>query len=500
MATLMRQVSRWDSSRCDVSKPLTVMALIALLAISCSSQESDQIQTSTHPSDEVTSATALVHPPPTSGSSGAQSTPAPPQPVTITSTSLTAAERATVDAAPDYALTFSFSPALADRYTSNTTSPGDLVIVRAILEGTIHSIGGLYFDRAGSIEESNDIPEDAPAYVLLDEITGGMRMVAWFDDQSGDVVELSTGYLLNVRKPPGTGLEAGPNGEKLFVYGFAWFPRWERLLPEPIISLAERFYTNGVDHVRSRLGSYQTVAEPSYTGGDLTLISWDEGLPERMEVWLPEISGPPLAYLPDSGTVDVRDERFRQIFVDERLQIDDRSIERYLTSGVPANSRYDRFQTEQEVKDILSFPFENPHMYSDFHKMLILDAVYGSEGRLRIVIDSGIDGGFKVRDSGEKVMRIAPSELDLNFGYPGLLVAVLPHEMGHVIDARDRPFIDAPCWENEDNMKETLKYMMQFMWWVELYPNDAPYWDWEPINSGLTLARILEGHFPNSSC
>ena len=46
--------------------------------------------------------------------------------------------------------------------------------------------------------------------------------------------------------------------------------------------------------------------------------------------------------------------------------------------------------------------------------------------------------------------------------------------------------------------------MMEFMWWVQRYPGDGPTIedenDWMQVGSGLTLARLLTGTYPNSGC
>jgi hypothetical protein len=84
-------------------------------------------------------------------------------------------------------------------------------------------------------------------------------------------------------------------------------------------------------------------------------------------------------------------------------------------------------------------------------------------------------------------------------GYPGALNSRWPHEMGHIVDFRSeqytftsRPPVGSRC--------EPVKYLMEYMWWVRRYPGDAPDWDWMPINSGLTLARLLTDSYHNSGC
>jgi hypothetical protein len=74
------------------------------------------------------------------------------------------------------------------------------------------------------------------------------------------------------------------------------------------------------------------------------------------------------------------------------------------------------------------------------------------------------------------------------------------HETSHILEFKNRRFLAERCWPEEDDMIETLKYLMELMWWVQRYPNDAPAWDWEPINSGLVLTSLLAADFPNSRC
>lgn len=60
---------------------------------------------------------------------------------------------------------------------------------------------------------------------------------------------------------------------------------------------------------------------------------------------LPETSGAPYAYLPDSGTVDIREERFYQILEDGWLEIDERS-----DRSVPIQRRACK-QSPQSISD-----------------------------------------------------------------------------------------------------------------------------------------------------
>jgi hypothetical protein len=391
------------------------------------------------------------------------------------------------------------APSLMARLAGGTASQDDLLLIEAHREGRYHAIKGLLLNTLQSGEDSPVIPPGAPGYVLVDPDTGEERIAAWIETGTGQVYEYPSGYPLNVRSDPGQGSEILPGGEQVYRYGFAWYPRWERVLPEPVIRLIDDFYSTGVEHVHGSLDSYQAVSATGF-GGDLSLVTWDEQLPEIMLRWGTDLPAPPFFALPDSGSVDVSDARFQEALTGDLVRIDEASIARYLSSSYPKQSWYDPDQTGEEIIEKLTSPFRSPGRFSDLEKAVILGAIFDERGPLTITIDFDLEGGYFVPDSGEKELRIAPREVDLMFGYEGIYLSKFPHEMAHVIEARDYPFIDEQCWPHEAHMKETLKYLMEFMWWVQQYPGDAPSWDWEYINSGLTLARLLSGYFPNSSC
>jgi hypothetical protein len=373
-------------------------------------------------------------------------------------------------------------------------------VIAAVLRDQVHPIEGLYFDAINSVESPQDAPDGAPAYVALDEKTGEGTVVAWYEATTKNVIEAATRYPLNVRGGPGTSIEQGPQGEELYVYGFAWYPRWSRILPEPVISLLEGFYTEGIDHVRSALTQYGAVAHPDYFGGDLGRVTWDEELLSVIAAWGTEFPGAPFMALPDSGTVDIRDEQFAKAIEDGLVAIDETTVADYAASDFPKRTRYSTFQSSEAVIQNLLFPFHSPGNYSELQKFIILGSLFDGRGPLTLSIDMQLDGGFFVPDSGLKTIQIAPSEVDIMFGFEGPYVAKLPHEFSHLLEFRDYNFITERCLPNEDDVVETLKYVLDYMWWVQQYSGNAPYWDWEPINSGLVLANLLAATYANFDC
>ncbi|HZO15978.1 MAG TPA: hypothetical protein VFB62_22045, partial [Polyangiaceae bacterium] len=324
------------------------------------------------------------------------------------------------------------------------------------------------------------------------------RVVAWRELGAPDVVEAATGYRLNVRNAPGVGTRSGANGESFYVYGFAWYPRWQRILPEPIIAVIEDYYLRGIEHVRSNIGRYRQVA--SQFGGELASVAWDDSLIARMQSWGARFPGAPLVYLPDSGTIDIRSERFGRALAESRVMVDEATVDAYLASDIVRSSRYNQSPTKAQVLHVLTQPYRRPEVFSDLEKAIILAATYQGDEPLHIVIDMDRDGGFFVPDTGQKVIYIAGTDVDLNLGYEGLLLSKFAHETSHILEFKNRRFLAERCWPEEDDMIETLKYLMELMWWVQRYPNDAPAWDWEPINSGLVLTSLLAADFPNSRC
>jgi hypothetical protein len=390
------------------------------------------------------------------------------------------------------------SPALAARRESGTTSDDDEAVLRALEEQRVHPIEGLVIDSASAVRglfDAGALPGDAPVYLRLEGERP--RPIAWVD--GGEVVERSTGYRLNVRNGPGVGLRRGPAGEALYTYGFAFYPRWRRVFPEPGVALLEAFYSTGVEHIRRGLAGYQTVARPEHSGGDLNLVEWDEAILAKMSAWGQALPAAPMFQLPPSGAVDVRAERLPQSLATGRVVIDEGGVTAYLESD-EARSHFSVLPSREDVVAVVSAPFRRPELFSDLDRAVLLGAIDDGVEPLRIIIDPSIAPGYFVPDSGAKTILISPSEVSLNFSYNGLIFSKLPHEAQHVLTFRAHRFLAERCWPEEDDMLETMNYLMEFMWWVQSYPNDAPHWDWEPINSGLVLARMLRGYFPNNRC
>lgn len=370
----------------------------------------------------------------------------------------------------------------------------DYLTVAALRAGSLHRIGGTYFS---AVQTAGDRLVLQPGYALIDPQSGEATTAAWFDPASGDVIEAATGYQLNVRDAPGVRVDTGPAGEQMWRYGFSYYPRWEQILPDPIIRLAEDFYTQGLGFVSYNLDDYREAAEAF--GGDLADIDWGPRTQVEMWEWRPVTA--PFVRLPDSGTVDIRRERFLRAMIDGAVVVDSESVTDFLRSEAVQGSVFNQQPTRQEVVEALLIPYRSGHLFSDLEAAIILDATYGPNGDpLTIRISSRLDQGFHVPRYQDKEVLVAPGEVaNVLLGYPGALNSRWPHEMAHIVEFRspqynftERPAVGSRC--------EPAKYLMEFMWWVKRYPGDAPDWDWLPINSGLTLARLLTEQYHNSGC
>lgn len=373
----------------------------------------------------------------------------------------------------------------------------DVQVVEAMRAGTLIPIGGT---QLTGIDEWNGRPVSRSGYMVYDHQTGEPTVVAWIDERTGDVVEARTGYRLNVIDPPGEWIETGPNGEQYYRYGFSYYRPWRRVLPDPVIGLIERFRTLGADHVRAHLAEYEQAAG-EYDQGDLTLIAWHPTVPDWVTSWTPPDGAPPTLILPDSGTVDVRRERFLEAVTSGAVVVDRDSVWTFLQSSRAQNGYfYNTDVTDQQVVDALLTPYRNGHLYSDLEAAIILAGTYGGDAPLTIHVSDRFSEGAGVPRGGRKDVYIAAGEVaDVILGYEGTMNARWPHEMSHILEFRD-PRNSAPVRTSAGSRCEPLKYMLEYMWWVERYPHDAPDWDWMPVGSGLTLARLLTGTYPNSGC
>lgn len=398
------------------------------------------------------------------------------------------------------AASLGLGPQISTRLATQSTTGADERLIAALEAGELFPIDGLLFESLTGYAAPHGAPPEVVLYVLPDPHAGRGRTAAWQDPATGEVVETATGYHLNLRQAPGMGIVAGAQGQQFYVYGFAWYPRWERILPEPLIALLEDFYAAGVEHVRGGMPQYQEVADPEYYGGELGRLAWDDELPEAMLAWGDAFPAAPFLGLPDAGTIDISDQRFYDALEKGLIEIDQASLERYLASDYPANSIFRRSQTRRTVTSKLLGPFQHPERFSALQKLLILGALEDGRGPLQIIIDLDLHSGIIVPDSGRKVMYIAASEVDLMFGYDGMVYAKLPHAMAHLLEFRDHPFLAEGCLRGKRYVVETFKYLIEYMWWVQQYPGNAPYWHWEPIGSGLALARLLSGYYPDFGC
>ncbi|HOA24088.1 MAG: hypothetical protein WBH90_02115 [Aggregatilineales bacterium] len=373
--------------------------------------------------------------------------------------------------------------------------PLDAQTIDAVRRGMMHEIGGAYFTTLDMLDGELIA---APAYLGIDLLTGERHLLAWLDQPTGDVIELRTGYRLNVLDRPGVWIEEGPNGERFYHYGFSYYRRWGQILPDPLIRLADDFYTEGSNHVSRYINDYRAVAGTFQ--GDLRRLQWYPSVLEQIDRWKPKTA--PFVRLPDSGTVDIRRERFEEAITSGAVVVDEESVEAFLRSTNARRGLFSDRLTEQEVTEALLTPYRSGRLFSDLEAAIILDATYNGDRSkpLTIRISRRLNQGFLVPRYRDKEVLISQTEVaNVILGYPGSLNSRWAHEMGHIIDFRSPQY----AFEGrppEGSRCEPAKYLIEFMWWVQRYPGDAPDWDWMPINSGLTLARLLTEEYHNSRC
>ncbi|NDJ34250.1 MAG: hypothetical protein GYB64_06245, partial [Chloroflexi bacterium] len=243
-------------------------------------------------------------------------------------------------------------PQVADRWTRFTNGDDtafrdtDARLIAALRTGAIHPIGGTTFT---TVEQGGGRLLKWMAYRVVDVDSGEEQIVGHVDPITGDVIEAVSGYRLNVLDPPGEWITPGPNGEQIYHYGFSYYRRWERILPDPVIAMVERFYTQGASHVRRWSDLYQT-ADATF-GGDLSLVAWDTTLPNRIAGFNPSTLTPPTLYLPDSGTVDVDRGRFLQAMIDGQVTVDRDSVMAFYNSDFARENPYIETLDPQDVID-----------------------------------------------------------------------------------------------------------------------------------------------------
>lgn len=357
--------------------------------------------------------------------------------------------------------------------------------------------------RIAAIEEREGQLVKVLGYTAIDVQTGEKVVAGWWDEATGDVIEARTLYRLNVRDHTGVRIENGPGGEQFYHYGFSYYRPWQRVLPDPVAFMVSNFYIFGARNVEDNFTAYGTAA--AAFGGDMRLLEWNAQTGSAVREWRPNDTVSPFILLPDSGTVDIRRERFEQAVTDGQVRVDQQSIERFMDSnimdGMTYANRAETYPNINEVEDALLYPYRTGHLFNDMEAAIILGATYQRDEPLIIRVDSRLESGFRVplRGGGNEILVSYDELAWVILAYPGALNSRWAHEMGHVLDFnseqytfRGRPVGGSRC--------EPLKYMMEYMWWVQSYPGDAPEWDWMPINSGLTLARLLTDTYHNSGC
>ncbi len=376
----------------------------------------------------------------------------------------------------------------------------DAEAIRQQRAGNIYRIENT---RIASIDERDGELVKVLGYTAIDVQTGEKVVAGWWDEATGDVIEARTLYRLNVRDHSGVRIENGPGGEQFYHYGFSYYRPWQRILPDPVAFMVSNFYIFGSRNVEDNLTAYGSAA--AAFGGDMNLLDWDTQTDDDLRAWRPNDTVSPFILMPDSGTVDIRRERMAQAAAEGQVVVDRDSVIRFMTSnlmdGMTYANREEGYPSIEDVENALLYPYRTGYLFNDMEVAIILGATYQSEEPLLIRIDSRLDSGFRVpRSGGANEILVSYDELAwVILAYPGALNSRWAHEMGHVLDFnsnqytfRGRPIGGSRC--------EPLKYMMEYMWWVQSYPGDAPEWDWMPINSGLTLARLLTDTYHNSGC
>lgn len=364
----------------------------------------------------------------------------------------------------------------------------DARLISGLREGVLYPIGATVMDTQEAVDGRL-----VKRVVYVASVDG---IVAW-EDGTG-VTEAGTGYRLNVLDAPGEWTTEGPQGEQVYHYGWSYFRRWGRVLPDPVIAMVNDFYNRAPGHVQNFAVDYQMALESF--GGDMTLITWGEDLPRRITSFEPQTARAPTLTLPDSGTVDIRRERFFEAITTGQVVVAEESVEGFLTTAMAQNNPYVNVLTEQVVTEALLVPYRSGTLYNDMEAAIILEATYGSEGPLVVEINNRLRAGYQVPRRTDNLVRVSPAEVaNVILGYGGALNAKWPHEMAHIVEFRS-PLYEFQRQQDGISACEPLKYMLEFMWWVERYPYDAPATDWMPIGSGLTLARLLTDTYPNSGC
>ena len=188
------------------------------------------------------------------------------------------------------------------------------------------------------------------------------------------------------------------------------------------------------------LDSYYETSQ-NYPDGDLQRITWNTSLFAQMENWEPNTDYPPYIWLPDSGTVDVRRERFLDAVRNGAVILDEPSILEFLRSDAGTRGYWinpDEEVAYQQVSDALLYPYRSGHLFNDLEAAIILAATYSETGDpLVIKVTPRFSTGFMVPRRGEYEVLVGEWEVsDVILGYPGTLNAKWPHEMLHVLEFR----------------------------------------------------------------
>jgi len=353
----------------------------------------------------------------------------------------------------------------------------------------IYPIEGLAVGAVTTEDGLAGVTLGLPAYRLPD------GTLASYLGDDGEYVEASTGYPMNVRKGPGVGTRPGPDGEEFYVYGWIWYEKWGRILPEPLADLLDDFYTEGVAWVGDRLDYLATLA--AEFGGDMALLPWDASTANLMQSWTGDsYQSQPFSRLPDSGSIDVRRSRIPGVF-DTNVVIDMASVTDFLAGPSVGLEGNEPNPTVEQALWVLRTPVRYAERYTDLQAAWLLHAFVGrpESPALEIALVSDVGVGMDSQAWVEgRLVRIGPQYFDLafwlDFGFAGAFI----HEMMHQVDSVDGTdgFFTCGSPEHNGHTGEPFKALHVFMWWVQQYEEGmAPWADYPAVVTGGVLGFML---------
>lgn len=288
----------------------------------------------------------------------------------------------------------------------------DVEVFRAVREGKVYEIGGAYFDW--------DKDNKAVGYVVFDKDTGESQILGWVDEDV--VIETGTKYELDVRRGPGVSVEQGLNGERFYTYGWEaiklrmrdGLEKW-RILPTPIIEDIRFFYDDLPEFIDDNSELFANAVETLRSEGtQLATVDWKSGeVQEKISEWV--FQADVVVALPDSGTVDIRDESLRRVVEEGKIKV-----------GHPELAR--------ATQEQLLYPFYYPQGVNDnFNRFILVGFgtfLRGKTAWLRI--DPTFRGAIQTLKEEPSVVRMSPDFTETLARAPQSLDDVYTHEFRHM--------------------------------------------------------------------